>query len=199
MRSFAALTPERWPDVERLFGPRGASAGCWCMWWRLTRREFEERKGERNHGDFAAIVAAGREPGVIAYEDGEPVGWCAVEPRSAYPSLNRSPVARPVDDQPVWAVPCIFVQRSHRRRGLSVALLEAACAHAAERGAPALEGYPLEPRTGAMPDAFAWTGTVAAFRAAGFEEVARHRPGRPVMRRALTRDGTKLSPPVRPA
>jgi GNAT superfamily N-acetyltransferase len=92
---------------------------------------------------------------------------------------------RAVDDRPVWSVVCLFVAKGHRRRGISVALLRGAAEFAASRGARVVEGYPVEPRSSAMPDVFAWTGTASAFRAAGFSEVARGVPGRPIMRREL--------------
>jgi len=73
---FHRLTPERWADFEKLFGPRGATGGCWCMWWRLTGREFDAQKGEGNRRAMKAIVDSGRVPGILAYHEGHPVG-CA--------------------------------------------------------------------------------------------------------------------------
>jgi len=77
------LTAQRWPDLEKLFGPRGACAGCWCMYWRLPAREYRSSSGEGNRKAFRRIVKDGAVPGLLAYERGEPVGWCAVEPREA--------------------------------------------------------------------------------------------------------------------
>jgi GNAT superfamily N-acetyltransferase len=183
---FHVLTPDRWADLEALFGPRGACAGCWDMWWRRPRSEFEREKGEGNRAAFHALVESGVVPGILAYVDGQPAGWCAVLPREAYPSLARSRTLQPVDDQPVWSVACFFVARAHRRHGLTVRLLEQAVAHAASCGARIVEGYPVEPKTGKMPDAWAWNGTAATFRHAGFEEVVRRSPTRPIMRRHVT-------------
>jgi GNAT superfamily N-acetyltransferase len=179
------LTPERWPDVETLFGPRGACAGCWDMWWRVSRAEFERGKGEDNREAFRSLVLAGTVPGLLAYVDGAPAGWCAIQPRDAYPSLLRSRILKPVDDQPVWSVTCFFTARAYRGQGLTVALLRAAVAYAHQYGAHIVEGYPVEPKSGRMPDVFAWHGTAAAFRAAGFTEVARRSETRPIMRRTL--------------
>lgn len=178
-------TPDRWADVERLFGDRGACGGCWCMHFRLLKAEYERGKGTGNRNALRRLVATGPPPGVLAFEGREPVGWCAVAPREQYPRLARSRAMRPVDDRPVWSVVCLFVARGHRRRGVSVALLRGAADFAASRGATLLEGYPVEPRSGTMPDVFAWSGTASAFRAAGFAEVARALPGRPIMRREL--------------
>jgi GNAT superfamily N-acetyltransferase len=155
------------------------------MWWRIRRSEFERSKGAVNRRRLAKLVEKGTIPGILAYRQRRPVAWCAVEPREAYPVLGRSRVLRPVDDRPVWSVPCLFVVREQRRSGLSVELLAAAAEHARRGGASVLEGYPVEPRAGKMPDAFAFTGLVAAFRAAGFVEVARRSPTRPVMRLEL--------------
>ena len=156
------------------------------MYWRRSAAEYDQGKGQGNRDALRRLVAGGATPGLLAYAGGAPVGWCAVGPRETYPRLERARVLKRIDDRPVWSVVCLFVAKDCRRRGVSVALLEAAAAFAASRGARMLEGYPVEPR-GAMPDAFAWTGTAAAFRAAGFREAARGSPTRPIMRRALGR------------
>jgi GNAT superfamily N-acetyltransferase len=182
------LTPERWDDFVHLFGPRGACGGCWCMHWRLSRGDYERRKGAGNRDAMRRLVTRGAPaPGVLGYMAGEAVGWCAVAPRDAYPRLGRSRVLRPVDDEPVWSVVCLFVAPPHRRRGVSVALLGGAAAFAEANGAAIVEGYPVDAGHGEMPAVFAWTGTAAAFRAAGFEEVARRSPSRPIMRRRFAR------------
>ena len=180
--AFAPLTAERWPDLERLFGPRGGCGGCWCMTWRLRKAEYERGKGAGNRAAFHRIVRAGPPPGILGYVDGEAIAWCAVAPRTAYVQLERSRVLKPIDDQPVWSVSCLFVARAHRRRGVSVAMLRAAGEFAASQGARIVEGYPVEPQSDKMPDVFAWTGTAAAFRTAGYDEVARGSPTRPIMR-----------------
>jgi GNAT superfamily N-acetyltransferase len=178
-------TPDRWADLEALFGAKGACAGCWCMWWRLPRPEFKRQKGEGNRAALKAVIDRGTVPGLIAYVDGRPAGWVALAPREDYPPLARSRVLRPVDDRPVWSVVCFFVARPYRRQGLTVRLLEAAAGFARERGAAMLEGYPVEPKQGAMPDVFAFTGLPSAYRQAGFQEVARRSPTRPIMRLPL--------------
>lgn len=184
--TFAPLTPERWHDLEALFGPRGACAGCWCMWWRLPRSQWGAQKGEGNRAAFEALVASDAQPGILAYVEGRPAGWCAVEPREAYPALDRSRTLKRVDEAPVWSVTCFFVARPYRRHGLTVWLLVAAAEHARARGARILEGYPVEPRVGRTADAWAFTGTLSAFRRAGFVEVARRSATRPIVRRALS-------------
>ena len=179
------LTPSRWADFESLFGARGACGGCWCMWWRLKRKEFEERKGEGNRKAMKDLVDGGVVPGLIAYVGRKPVGWCSVAPRGDYSTLGRSRILKPVDDRPVWSVVCFFVQKNYRRRGLTVRLLEEAARFAKEQGALTLEGYPVEPKKAETPSVFAYTGLASAFRSAGFTEVARRSETRPVMRLEL--------------
>lgn len=180
-----SATPDRWADLEALFGAKGACAGCWCMWWRRSRAEFNRQKGEGNRVALKALIDGGTVPGLIAYADGHPAGWVALAPREEYPPLARSRVLQPVDDRPVWSVVCFFVAKPYRRRGLTVRLLQAAADHARRRGAAVLEGYPVEPKKGAMPDVFAYTGLPSAYRQAGFTEVARRSPTRPIMRLPL--------------
>ncbi len=182
---FHPLTPPRWPDLEQLFGPRGACGGCWCMWWRRSAREFARDKGPRNQRALRDLVQSGTEPGILAYDGDAPVGWCALAPRQDYPRLLGSRILAPVDDRPVWSITCLFVARTHRRQGLSVALLKAALEYARKRGAMTVEGYPFEPRTADAPPAFVWTGVTSAYRAAGFREVARRSRSRPIMRKNL--------------
>jgi GNAT superfamily N-acetyltransferase len=152
------------------------------MWWRLKRAEFEKRKGLSNKRALKQLVESGEVPGLLAYAGADPVGWCSVGPRESYPVLDRSCILKRVDDQPVWSIVCLFVARPHRRCGVSVRLIGAAVEHAKARGASIVEGYPVEPKTPSMPDAFAWVGTAAAFRSMGFEEVARRSETRPIMR-----------------
>ncbi len=178
------LTPDRWPDLEALFGPRGACAGCWCMWWRIPRPEWKAAKGEGNRRALERYVKRGRVPGLLAYDGGVPVGWVAVEPREAYPSLERSRTLARVDEKPAWSLTCFFVARSHRRRGLTRALIEAALAHARAAGARLVEAYPVDSRR-PLADAWVYTGAASTFRRLGFREAARRSRTRPILRKAL--------------
>ena len=182
---FHPLTPDRWRDFETLFGPKGACGGCWCMWWRLTRSEFERQQGEDNRQAMKAIVESGEVPGILAYAEGKPVGWCSVAPREVFGALQRSRILKRVDDQLVWSVVCFFIAKGYRRKGLTVALLEAAADYAAARGAKIVEGYPVEPKKADAPAAFMYTGIASAFRKARFVEVARRSETRPIMRRII--------------
>jgi GNAT superfamily N-acetyltransferase len=187
--SVAPLTPERWEDLAGLFGERGACGGCWCMAWRLPRRQFLSGKGEKNRRTLKKLVTRGEAPGILGYLDGKAVAWCAVAPRPVYAFLSRSRVLAPVDDRQVWSVSCLFVIKEHRRRGLSARMLRAAAGFAARRGARVVEGYPTVPYAASAPPAFLWTGTETAFRKAGFKEVARRSSARPIMRRTVRPGG----------
>ncbi|MGO9403437.1 MAG: GNAT family N-acetyltransferase [Terriglobales bacterium] len=182
---FRPLTTKNWPDIEELLGPCGGWGGCWCMWWRLGRAAFQEDKGDRNRRALRRIVASKKAVGVLAYLGGKPVGWCAVAPREVYTRLANTRVLKPVDAQPVWSVSCFFVKPEYRRAGLSVALLRAAVDYAIQNGAKIIEGYPQDTHKN-LPDAFAWTGLLPTFCQAGFEEVARRSPRRPIMRKDVS-------------
>ncbi len=188
MTSFHPLTPDRWADFEKLFGPRGACGGCWCMYWRQSRKEYEALHGEQNRQTMHALVRSGAIPGILAFEGDKPVGWCSIAPRSEFASLARSRILQPVDDQPVWSVVCFFVARGDRRRGLTVELLKAGIQYGGTRGAKVIEGYPVEPKEGKAPDVFVYTGLAAAFRQAGFSEVLRRSPTRPIMRYTISEE-----------
>jgi len=179
------LTSDRWADFQKLFGSRGACAGCWCMFWLLPGKEWRAQKGAGNRKAMQKLVKAGRPPGLLAYVDGEPAGWCAVGPRTSYVRLATSRILKPVDEKPVWSVTCFFVAKPFRRRGLSVALLKAAAKFAGQNGAAFLEGYPTETKK-EQPDVFVYTGLASAYRNAGFKEVARRSPTRPIFRKKLT-------------
>ncbi|MDO8548560.1 MAG: N-acetyltransferase, partial [Ignavibacteria bacterium] len=104
--TFHPLAPERWKDFEKLFGERGACGGCWCMSWLLTKKEFDANKGGGNKKKMGNLVNKKTEPGIIAYIDKEPIGWCAIAPRENYLRLENSKVLKRIDDQPVWSIPC---------------------------------------------------------------------------------------------
>ena len=179
---FHLLTPERWKDLEKLFGERGACGGCWCMWWRLKRSQFEKQKGEENRKAFREIINSGEIPGLLAYTNSQPIAWCSIAPRETYPVLERSRILKRIDDEPVWSVVCFFVSKSFRHREVSVKLLKAAVKYAKEHNAKIVEGYPVETKKTNMPDVFAFTGLVNTFLKAGFVEVLRRSETRPIMR-----------------
>jgi len=182
------VTADGLADLGRLFATNGVCSGCWCTFFLLSGREFSAGWGTVNRNRFAEFAAgAGGPVGVLAYRDGEPVGWCAAGPRSRYPRILRSPLMKARDraeDATVWLVPCFFVRRDARRSGVTRALLAAAVDLAAASGAPAVEGLPLA-GSGRHPAAEAYVGIEEVFAACGFEVTARPSPRRLVMRRAL--------------
>jgi GNAT superfamily N-acetyltransferase len=179
--SFKPLKRNLWTDLEELFGPNGACAGCWCMYWKLRGKDYEEARESETRQMHKSIIDSGTVTGLLAYLHGEVVGWVAVEPRSAYPKLDHSRALKPVDAQPVWSVTCFFVAKRYRRKGITVELLKAAVEHVRGQGGKIVEGYPVDTKKD-MPAPFIYTGTASAFQQAGFQEVARHTPTRPIFR-----------------
>lgn len=179
------LTAESWSALEALFGAAGASNGCWCMYWRLGRG-YRDRPREDNQRDLRLLAGSGQSPGLLAFSaDGTAVGWCSLAPRLDLDWLAHARYLAPVDDLPVWSVPCFYVGRAHRGQGVTDALLDVAAGVAAATGAPALEGYPVDTDVpGHTRNAF--TGTAATFARHGFQVVARRKPDRPIMRLTLT-------------
>jgi GNAT superfamily N-acetyltransferase len=178
------LTPDRWKDLERLFGERGATSGCWCMWWRKSAKEWDRDAGEPNRRAFRVVAQQGPPPGLLAYGDGVPIGWCAIAPRQAFPRLNGSTKLKPVDDAPVWSIVCFYIDRNQRGTGVASVLLDKAVAWARTHGATLVEGYPVDSGAARRSNAEMFTGTVGMFDDAGFAEVAR-RGGRPIVRKKL--------------
>jgi GNAT superfamily N-acetyltransferase len=159
-----------WGDLCALFGAKGACGGCWCQTMRLPTRDYEAGKGAKNRERLRRAVVAGPPPGLLGYLGDDVVGWISLGPREQFAKLATSRVLAPVDARPVWSIVCLVVAKAHRRRGLSSRLLRAAA------------DWAQEPKQDPMPDVFAWTGIAAAFRKAGFVEVARRSPTRPIFR-----------------
>jgi GNAT superfamily N-acetyltransferase len=185
----------RCEDLQTVFGPRGAAAHCQCQRYKLRPREafskfpVEERAHRLRTQTECGNAASETTSGLVAYLDGEPVGWCAVEPRSAYESLlrnNRVPwEGREEDktDDSVWSVTCVFVRAGYRGRGFSYPLARAAVDFARDRGARALEAYPILSEPGKE---ITWdeihVGSPSIFAAAGLAEVSHPTKRRLVMR-----------------
>jgi GNAT superfamily N-acetyltransferase len=192
LRNWKPLTPETWNDFETLFGPRGACGGCWCMTWRLPLAEFKSNGSVGNRSAMRALVDAGHEPGVLLYEDGRAVAWCAVAPREEYVRLGKSKVLAPVDDEKVWSVSCFFIDKKARGQGLTVTVLKAATEFARSKGARIIEGYPQELEE-KLPPAFVWTGVMPTFVHAKFQVAGRRSPKRPIMRKIVAKTAAKKS------
>lgn len=184
--NYYLVTKETWNDFEKLFGEKGACAGCWCMYWRMRRKEYDKLRGPGTKRKMKKLVNEGIVPGILAYENDTTVGWCSVAPREDFPALDNSRVLKRVDEKPVWSVVCFYIDKNYRKKGLSVELLNAAKAYVKSKKGKIIEGYPVEPKSGKTADAFAWTGLSSAFRKAGFKEVARRSETRPIMRYKVT-------------
>lgn len=181
------LSESTWADFEVVMGNNGGARGCWCMHWRLSIDEWLKNKGDGNKAAMHELAARSQAPGVIAYLDDEPVGWCGFGDRSDFPRMQRSALMKPVDDKDVVSLTCLFVRKDHRGKGLSAALISAVCDYLARTSRVRLvEAYPVAPAPGRKAGADnAMTGIASAFRDAGFTEVARARADRPVMRYSL--------------
>jgi GNAT superfamily N-acetyltransferase len=181
-----------WDDLRSVFGTRGQAARCRCQRYKLAPREsfgsfpVEERAHRLRQQTDCGHPESGTTSGLVAYLDGEPAGWCAVEPRTAYLGLLRTFRVPWVDrsedksDDSVWAVTCVLTRAGFRKRGISRILVRAAVDHARGHGARAVEGYPITTKDVILEELH--VGTEATFAAAGFTEVSRPTPRRVVMR-----------------
>jgi len=152
------------------------------MLWRLTKPEFDENKGDGNKKLMKKLVSKDEQIGIIAYAGKKPIGWCAVAPREQYIKLNSSRVLKPIDEQKVWSIPCFFLTKEYRRKGLSTEILKGVIAYCKKKKVTVLEAYPIIPYSGNMPAAFAWTGILSTFLKAGFVEEKRWSKARPIVR-----------------
>lgn len=181
------LTPERWADIEAIFGARGCSVarGCWCMCYRRSGTQPKPPAGMTrsavNRNDLKKLTRSKTPPGLIGYRGRIPVGWISLGPREDFAKLERSSVMKPVDDERVWSVICFVVPAEFRKHGVAKALLEGGIAYAKKKRVKILEAYPVDRRDRAHDD-WLWFGVKSMFDAAGFKEVARRKPQRPVMR-----------------
>lgn len=175
------LTPERFRDMETVFGERGTPRRCFCMYWRRPAGGFGDDRDNRDR--FADRVAEGRPPGLLGYMDGRPVGWVQVGPRQEFPTIFRSRLLKPVDDVGPWTINCFVVAVGLRRKGIGRGLLSAAVAFARHEGARVIEAYPVDGYRSGPGDLY--TGTWTMFKPLGFVEVARRNDSRPIVRLAV--------------
>jgi GNAT superfamily N-acetyltransferase len=186
-----AATADRWPDLEDVFGTRGDPSRCWCQWFFDGAHVGPDDIAAANKQSFRAQVEAGPPPGVVAYLDGQPAGWAAVAQRRCYGRLRRSAVLRGMAagefaDVSVWSVSCFVVRAGARRQGVSAALLTGAVDLAGQGGASVVEGYPVDLAVkSSVTAAELYHGALSTFLAAGFVEVSRPMPTRPVVRRRV--------------
>jgi ribosomal protein S18 acetylase RimI-like enzyme len=188
------LSLDNWPDLEAVFQAKGCSIarGCWCMFYRHTGKETPtpgKTLPETRRAQLKTLARSDTPPGLVGYLDGVPCGWVSFGPREDFLKLAKSPVMKPVDDQPVWSIVCFVVPPTFRGKGIAHQLLDAAVTYAKTHGARLVEGYPFD-KPGRPNSDWLWHGTKSMFDKAGFEEVARRKPTRPVVRRRTTGQST---------
>jgi GNAT superfamily N-acetyltransferase len=167
------VTPDRVDDFAAVANPNRRASHCWCLSHRSGAREITELGGGSREAAFRALCERENPPGVIGYDDGEPVGWCSIGPRSENTRLTKSRLIRPLDDVAVWSIICVVIRGGHRRHGYTTPLIDGAVEYAASRGAPAVESYPVDPGSGRIDLTMAFVGTRAMFEKAGFEVVGK--------------------------
>ena len=179
---FKPLAPELIDDMRTVL--RGSwGSTCWCLFPRLTDAEMREVPGDgplgaRRREAMTKLAGGLPAPGLLAFEDEEPVGWIAVAPRNDLTRIVRSRATPPVDEERVWVIPCITVRKSHRGRGIAVALIEAAVIYASEQGAPTVEAYPRADGARTRDDNI-YFGTETLFRRAEFQKIREPLKSRP--------------------
>ncbi len=187
--TFESLTAKTWHLFEALMGERGGCGGCWCMAFRMPKKEFDEKKYDGNKQAMHEIVKSAQPVGLIATLDGEPVGWVALAPREAYWRIEHSRSLKRIDGKPVWSITCFFVKKEYRRAGVSNMLIRGAVEFAEKNGIPTLEAYPTIPYAQKIPDPFLWTGPLSVFERNGFTVVQRNGKSRAIVRRDI--DGSR--------
>jgi GNAT superfamily N-acetyltransferase len=181
--SFEPLTKKNWNQFVHLFGERGACGNCWCMYYRLKKADFHEGKADGgNKAAMKNIVWEGKPTGLLALYEGQAIAWCAFAPREDFIKLENSRVHKRIDDKSVWSIPCFFIDKHFRRKGVSVELLKGVARYAKEKGIKIIEAYPTIPTQEKLPDSFAWIGLYKSFERAGFEIVDRTSKNRPMVR-----------------
>lgn len=171
------LTTSYWLALADLLDQGGPAGRCWCV--APMGIDYRRHPVASNRADLEKAVKQGPPPGLLALRDQVAIGWCRVTPRDAVPGLERAFRTRRVDDVPVWSISCFYIRKGHRRKGIMTALISAAIEYARAAGAPALEAYPLD---NAVSPSASSTGYASTFAVAGFSEIARRSPERPIMR-----------------
>jgi len=184
-------TASRFDDVEHTFDGGGDGRSCQCQWWMITNAEWSKTSQQGRRELLADEIAATLPPGLVAYVDGEAAGWVRVGPRPRHVRIGRTLIIKgstgePLDDDSVWTVSCFVVRKEHRGQGLNARLLDAAVDFARANGARVIEAYPIDPDAGKKRSSNElFHGVISTFENAGFQEVARPKPDRPIVTLAL--------------
>lgn len=178
------VTPDLWKYIEELFGSNGACGGCWCMNWRIEKNEkWEDVKGVEAKKRFKKLITSGLAHGALAFSDEEVIGWCSFDKRIDYLKLDRAPSFKCDDAENVWSIPCFFIKKGFRKKGVALALLKHSVKSLKQHGAKIVEGYPVKLEK-ELPAAFVWTGTLSLFERVGFKVVS-NKKGKQRVRRKL--------------
>ena len=180
--TYRPVTLDQWEDFQVLFTEPGIQNGCWCVYWRLRRVDCQHGYGEGNKQAFKAVLESGQVPGILAYHEGAPVGWCAIARREETAVLDRSPTLKRVDNLPVWSITCFFISKPYRRQGMTELLIQAALEHAQLNGARIVEAYPLRTEISKILPYERYMGIQSTFERMGFKVVGERSERRPVMR-----------------
>ena len=186
------VTIKNWNKFIMLFGEKGACGNCWCMYYRLSKADFQ--KGKANEGNKKAIkeiIWEGKPVGLVALLKDKPIAWCAFAPREDFIKLEKSRIHKRIDNKDVWSIPCLFIDKHYRRSGVSVQLLKGAIKYAKGVGIKIIEAYPAIPTQDKIPDTFAWVGLYKSFERAGFKVVDRKSKNRPMVRYYLENDNSE--------
>lgn len=180
-----------WPNIEKLFGARGACGGCWCMSWRVPHggKAWRAACGEPNRKAMAKLVASGQAHGILAFDGSEPVAWCAFGKRAEFPRTETVKAYHRDDIENVWSINCFFIAKGYRNLGLSEQLAEAAVRAIRKRKGKIVEAYPtpLTKDGNKLPAAWVYTGPEIIFKRLGFKLTQRFSYSRPLYRLALSK------------
>ena len=181
--TFEPLTTDNWNKFVDLFGEKGACGNCWCMLYRLKNSEFLELKKKGNTKKAMHETVKSNQPtGILGIYNNQAIAWCAFAPRKDFIKLENSRVHKRIDDEPVWSIPCFFIDKKFRGQGVSVEILKGIINYAKEKGIKIIEAYPTIPTKDRLPDTFAWIGLYKSFERAGFEIVDQTSKNRPMVR-----------------
>jgi GNAT superfamily N-acetyltransferase len=181
--TFEPLSRNNWDQFVELFGSRGACGNCWCMTFRLKNADFQKGKiNDGNKKNMKKLVWNEEPTGLLAFHKGHAIAWCAFAPREVYIKIENSRVHKRIDDQPVWSIPCFFIDKKYRKKGLSVEIVKGVINYAKQKKIKVIEAYPTIPTKGKLPDAFVWTGLFKTFERAGFQIADRKSPNHPMVR-----------------
>ncbi len=180
--SLEPLTSSNWKIFESLMGEKGGCGNCWCMYFRLPYKTFQENKPDGNKKMMKQLVKNGLPQGLIASMNKEPVGWIAMAPREDYMRVENSRVFKRIDDKPVWSITCFFIKKEFRHQGLSQHLIRGAVDFARKKKIKTLEAYPAIPYAEKVPHPFLWVGVLSSFLNNGFKIVRQQSKSRAMVR-----------------